>query len=178
MAPRAKSPWLILGLLSQGPRSGYDIQREVDEATVHFWRESFGAIYPALARLVREGLVRAVATPANARGRKAYALTANGRRSLQAWLEQPPEIEVGRNELMLKLYVGETLAPDVLAGHIQSAAQRHAEVLDYLNFAERALDGSPRVRAYRLLAIRAGQRLAEARLQWAEDALRVLSKLR
>lgn len=177
MAPRAKSPWLILGLLSQGPRSGYDIRREVEEATVHFWRESFGAIYPALARLVRTGLIRVVATPHSARGRRVYALTPKGKRALAQWLERPPEIEVGRSELMLKLYVGESLDPEVLAGHIRAMAQRHALVLDYLNVAERAIEGSPRVRTYRLLAIRAGQRLAVARLEWADEAIGVLSGL-
>ena len=42
---------VILGLLSIGPRSGYDIKAVVDRSTRFFWAASYGQIYPELRRL-------------------------------------------------------------------------------------------------------------------------------
>lgn len=32
----------ILGLLAEGPLSGYDIKKEVEERLSHFWSQSYG----------------------------------------------------------------------------------------------------------------------------------------
>ena len=48
---------VILGLLSIGPRSGYEIKAVVDRSTRFFWAASYSQIYPELRRLEREGLV-------------------------------------------------------------------------------------------------------------------------
>ena len=48
---------VILGLLSLGPRSGYDIKTVVDRSTRFFWAASYGQIYPELRRLEDEGLI-------------------------------------------------------------------------------------------------------------------------
>ena len=48
---------VVLGLLSHGPRSGYDIKTVVDRSTRFFWAASYGQIYPELRRLEEEGLI-------------------------------------------------------------------------------------------------------------------------
>jgi PadR family transcriptional regulator AphA len=52
-----KTEFAILGLLASGPRSGYDIRKEVQDTLSHFWNESIGHIYPMLRRLHGKGLV-------------------------------------------------------------------------------------------------------------------------
>ena len=42
----------LLGMLSLGPMSGYEIRQPIEESIGNFWRESFGQIYPTLKRLV------------------------------------------------------------------------------------------------------------------------------
>ena len=49
---------LILTLLSsKGPMTGAQLIREIEHMTQGFWRPSPGAIYPALDKLLEEGLV-------------------------------------------------------------------------------------------------------------------------
>ena len=48
---------VVLGLLADGPRSGYDIKAIVDRSTRFFWAASYGQIYPELRRLEAEGLI-------------------------------------------------------------------------------------------------------------------------
>src|SRR2546423_9274663 len=59
---------VVLGLLSLGPRSGYDIKTVVDRSTRFFWAASYGQIYPELRRLEEEGLIEGEDAPNGGRG--------------------------------------------------------------------------------------------------------------
>jgi|SRR5664279_3760200 DNA-binding PadR family transcriptional regulator len=62
-------------LLSEEPRNGYQIMQEVQERSGGVWRPSPGSVYPALAQLEDEGLIRSEQVD----GRKLFALTDEGR---------------------------------------------------------------------------------------------------
>ena len=49
--------YVILGMVSRTPRSGYEIKALVDNSTRFFWAASYGQIYPELKRLSETGLV-------------------------------------------------------------------------------------------------------------------------
>ena len=61
---------VILGLLSLGPRSGYEIKTTVDRSTRFFWAASYGQIYPELRRLERDGLIEGEDAPNGGRPRR------------------------------------------------------------------------------------------------------------
>jgi DNA-binding PadR family transcriptional regulator len=61
-------------LLAEEPRNGYQIMQEVEERSEGVWRPSPGSVYPALAQLEDEGLLRTE----EADGRKLFALTDAG----------------------------------------------------------------------------------------------------
>lgn len=68
----------LLALLAAGPRHGYELITALSERFGGTYRPSPGTVYPRLARLEEEGLVRR-----HDEGRKAtYALTEAGRREL------------------------------------------------------------------------------------------------
>jgi DNA-binding PadR family transcriptional regulator len=66
---------VILTLLAEEPRNGYQIIQETEERTEGTWKPSPGAVYPALQQLTDEGLI--ASTEEN--GRKTYSLTDEGR---------------------------------------------------------------------------------------------------
>lgn len=70
----------ILSVLSDAPRNGYQVIQEIAERTGGAWKPSPGSIYPTLQQLEDEGLV--VQTEEG--GRKAYALTEEGRGYVEA----------------------------------------------------------------------------------------------
>ena len=60
MARRSSSgSEVLLGLLTIEPMSGYDLGQIIRTSVGHFWRESYGQIYPNLKSLAAEGLVTA-----------------------------------------------------------------------------------------------------------------------
>src|ERR1700726_2360074 len=62
-------------LLAEEPRNGYEIMQLVEERSDGVWRPSPGSVYPALAQLEDEGLIRSE----EADGRKVLAITDEGR---------------------------------------------------------------------------------------------------
>jgi DNA-binding PadR family transcriptional regulator len=66
-------------LLAEEPRNGYQIMQEVQERSGGMWSPSPGSVYPALAQLEDEGLIR---TEEHG-GSKLFALTDEGRKVVQ-----------------------------------------------------------------------------------------------
>jgi len=72
--------FVVLALLEEQPRHGYDLIRELEERTGGAYRPSPGVIYPTLSLLEDEGFVR----PAPAEGgRKLFEITDEGRAALE-----------------------------------------------------------------------------------------------
>jgi PadR family transcriptional regulator, regulatory protein PadR len=81
---------LILKTLALEPLHGYGIGQRIEQMSDGVFRITLGALYPALQRLERNGLVRASwTTTENNRRARYYALTPAGRRRLdvqqRAW---------------------------------------------------------------------------------------------
>jgi PadR family transcriptional regulator, regulatory protein PadR len=75
---------LILKAVSLGPLHGYGVLLRIAQITASALMIEQGALYPALFRLVRQGLLKASwGTSENNRRAKFYELTAGGRRRLR-----------------------------------------------------------------------------------------------
>jgi len=76
---------LILRTLAGGPAHGLDIARRIVRVSEEVLRIEEGALYPALHRLERDGLVEAEwGTSANNRRARFYRLTSQGEAKLVA----------------------------------------------------------------------------------------------
>jgi PadR family transcriptional regulator PadR len=75
---------LILKAVSLGPQHGYGVLLRIEQITGSALLVEQGALYPALARLERQGLLDTEwGTSDNNRKAKFYTLTAGGRRRLK-----------------------------------------------------------------------------------------------
>ena len=82
--------YALLALVDKEPQSGYDLCQLFETTPMAHYSSSPGAIYPALKRLERQGLVRGETERAGSlRPRRVYRSTEEGRRSLVAWTSQP-----------------------------------------------------------------------------------------
>src|ERR1700733_12368926 len=68
----------ILSLLSEGPKHGYQLMKELAERSGGVYRASAGSVYPTLQQLEDEGMVVAEMQS----GRRVYRLTEGGRKEL------------------------------------------------------------------------------------------------
>lgn len=78
---------LILKTLSRGPTHGYGVSRWLRETTDQAFTVEEGALYPALRRLEKKGLVEAEwGVSETGREARFYRLTAAGRAELESGL--------------------------------------------------------------------------------------------
>jgi DNA-binding PadR family transcriptional regulator len=65
----------LLSLLSEGPKHGYQLMKEISERSGGIYKASAGSVYPTLQQLEDEGLVEA----SQQNGRRVFSLTEAGR---------------------------------------------------------------------------------------------------
>jgi DNA-binding PadR family transcriptional regulator len=83
-------PDVVLALLRDRPRHGYEVKHEHDAWFPDARPLAFGQVYATFGRLQRDGLVEVVETrSAGAPERTVYGLTGAGRARLDAWLGEP-----------------------------------------------------------------------------------------
>lgn len=80
----------VLKSFGEGPKSGYDLLREIKEKTEGHWVPSKGALYPLIKKLEKQGLLHVIER--GARGVKKYILTPEGRQELEALPEQTRQV--------------------------------------------------------------------------------------
>jgi DNA-binding PadR family transcriptional regulator len=133
--------FVILGFLSRAPMSGYDVKRRMAATTAHFYRTSFGSIYPSLARMESERLIASERADSAGRARKVYRILGAGRKAFREWLASPLDIAAGPSLLLARIFflgsIDAKEARSVLAGFAKSASERRS-------WLEGALDGAAR----------------------------------
>jgi DNA-binding PadR family transcriptional regulator len=169
MSRRPQTELAVLGALSVQPMSGYALRAAITSTLGHFWSESFGQIYPALARLEGEGLVRKVDGP--------FAITPAGRTRLRELLAEPIDRTPPRNGLLLRLFFGSTLGPEACIDLLRDAHTEALEALATLAAIRAEVEAEPDNpdRPYFLLTIAAGEATARAQAEWAESSIGALS---
>src|SRR3954462_12063362 len=174
------SKYAILGFLSFGPMSGYDIKQTVERSIRHFWNESYGQIYPLLKRMSSEGLAQAKVERNHGKpDRKVYSITPKGKKELQKWLAQPAKAQPARNELLLKMFFSYpgNLANDLC--EIERTRAEHAALCaEYVNIEARLREHhgrNPRL-PYWLMTLDFGKRRSEAFVAWCDESVKVLRR--
>ena len=177
----SSSTQALLGLLSLEPMSGYDLGQNIRASVGHIWSESYGQIYPNLKNLATAGFVSAKEEKQKGKpSRHIYSITRKGREQLTAWLGIPPQPEIPRNEMLLKLFFGSLVPATVLITYVERMVVEHRALLERFRHIEQEEIAEHRHRPeapfWRITA-RYGQLEMEAHLHWAEETLAVLRKL-
>lgn len=203
MSVKKKTHMAILGLLSWQPMSGYDIKKLIEMGLSHFWNESYGNIYPTLDLLVRDGLASKTSSPQTGkRKRNVYRITERGEQLFRDWLQSSTEPPVVRNELQLKFFLSSKCPTKTSLRIVREyeAQQRAAleefryseailrqaiqtgefprDVDEVLSCQETKLNLKQKRRQCKifLLSLRHGILAMEARIDWCQEVIQVLSE--
>lgn len=176
-----KSKYAIMGMLSMGPVSGYDIKKRFEKSLSYFWNESYGQIYPILKKLAEQGLAtRSIEKQTGKPDRHSYALTDKGRKALQDWMVQPVDSQIGRHEILLKLFFGQQVS---LADNIRQVehfrelqSQKLKEIKATGKLLKTDYESNPAL-PYWLITVRYGLHVNRAYLRWCKETLTILKEL-
>jgi DNA-binding PadR family transcriptional regulator len=84
----------LLRLLAEEPRNGYQLMQAIEERSEGAWRPSPGSVYPTLAQLEDEGLIRSF----DAEGARRFDITEAGRQHLEGRADEPAPWQPAREE--------------------------------------------------------------------------------
>lgn len=167
----------ILGFLDEGPLHGYELRRRIIELDGPGGRLSEGALYPALTRLEKAGLlVRTDEPGARGRPRRRIEITTAGRERLHELLRHPSEADLSSVPRFLVLLAFLSRLPD--SAEREAVLRRRLEVLDAPAPAFFYDDGEPRravaeADPYRRGMIRIAAASRRAEIDWLRLTLGV-----
>ena len=183
----------ILGLLMDRDHHGYEIRSQLRDRLGVWANVSFGSIYPALARLERDGCVAAVtaseprlgslstgslsgeraslrslrtAPGIGRRGRKVYRITDRGREEFVTLLANPATLDDGKN-FSLRMALAKYLTPSLRVGLLE---RRRADLVERLAEVRAGADNE-QLDQYARSVMDHAARGAELDLAWIDNLL-------
>ena len=165
----------LLGVLAEGPRTGYALVRHLAQSIGYTWPASHSQVYPELAKLRDAGLIREGA--AAPRGGRVYEVTDAGLAEARRWLRETEPSRTVRSEAALRLFFLWLLEPEEAEAYLRGEAEHaRATLAELERIAAQEDPESPKTRAYRT-ALDLGLYTARARLEWAEGAITTAARL-
>jgi DNA-binding PadR family transcriptional regulator len=170
---------VLLGMIFIRPSSGYDLKRRFATSPMGVYQPSSGALYPALDRLERRGLLRSetLRPAAGGRPRRLYRLTADGRQAHLGWVREPVRPETVGQDLGMHLLRFVLMADVLPAGEVLGfLASLRTALAGFVTTLEQAAAGpdlaaSPAAR----LAVEHGLAVHRASLAWTGQAISTLA---
>lgn len=179
--PEATLPttsWAILGLLTFGTMSGYDLGKMVNASIGHFFSPAKSQIYSELRRLVDLGFASVEhVTQSDRPNKRLYSITPKGRQHLRSWLESSDvEPDSYRSPFLLKLFFGELMPKELLVTQVKAAHERAIGELAELERLEAQIKGRQEyLHPHRVL--RFGLAHTRASVEWTGQVLEELQVL-
>jgi DNA-binding PadR family transcriptional regulator len=163
----------VLGLLTDGERSGYDLLRAADRSVGFFWTPAKTQLYAILRRLVDNGFATARhVRQADRPDKTLYRITDAGLERLRAGLEQVGST-VNKNPLELRIFFGEHRPLEAVVADLEAVRDRARTHLQELEEIESTFDHEEHLFPY--LTLLRGKANAQADATWAEQALALLA---
>jgi PadR family transcriptional regulator AphA len=102
-AAMTTTSYAILGLLAVKPWTTHELVQQVDRSLRRLWPRAQSKLYEEPKKLVAHGYAGATDDPVGRRRRTRYTITADGRRALAAWLQEPGDGPILEFEQLLKI---------------------------------------------------------------------------
>jgi len=166
----------VLGLLSFGERSGYELKKAAEAGVGYVWTAAKSHVYAVLPRLVEGGFAKVRRVTQERRpDKQVYRITPKGLRAFQEWLEAPVEERGARSPFLLKVFFGGLMSKEALAAHIERKRAEVVRELEEYREIERRIRDDPRS-YYGYVTLRFGLAQARAWIRWADQILRELEE--
>lgn len=124
--------YVLLGVLSYQPLTGYQLKQFMDNAAGHFWYAQTSQIYRTLDQLEQDGLLTSSIQAQDERpDRRLYQITPAGQTDLRAWLAEPmTELQTSKDALLVRLYFSAQIDKAAVLTQLRVQRALHQRQLD------------------------------------------------
>lgn len=172
---RTKTRYVLCGLLAEGPKTGYDLKKLIDERFKSFWNESYGQIYPELKSLLDEKYIEIMHKTKSSRRNVSYQLTQKGYELLEDWLLIEPEKESVRLEILLKTYFSKHGSKTSIIDYLESFKNEHNQDLKQLTDFKNTLNENSEQKEL-ISVLDFSIKINKAYIQWCDESLKQFKK--
>ncbi|MEU8246430.1 PadR family transcriptional regulator [Nonomuraea sp. NPDC048916] len=159
----------VLGLLTKGPASGYDLLKVFDVSLSNVWPATQSQLYAELGRLAEAGLVSVSAE--GPRGRKEYSITGEGLAELRHWMTDVEPARVMRSDMLLRVFFLGQIDPGQARDYLRRQGEFATGQLERMEGIRDLVEkGQDDLSVYGRIALDYGLRLGQAQREWAEWA--------
>jgi DNA-binding PadR family transcriptional regulator len=162
--------YVFLAFLRMGPRSAYDVKKEMAASINFFWSAQHSQVYQQATRLRRDGYIE-TRGDTTGRNRQLLALTATGREALEQWLGEPAAPYRIYDESLAKVYFSNLADPIAVEKLLVDVEAHHRELLREFEDIKRVLDDVDfgDVIPGQLYALRLGIAVERAYITWSRQ---------
>jgi DNA-binding PadR family transcriptional regulator len=177
--PLTRFEQVLLGVIADEPRSGYGLKRLFNATPASVYQPSPGALYPALRRLVRRGLLSVEQTVSSGRrAQRLYHVTAAGRAAHLDWLRQPVVPATIASDLGLHLMRFAMMEKQLSREDVLAFLKSLADALDgfVCGMEQYVASGVQSSRPHAQLALEHGIAVHRASLEWTRSTMAALTE--
>ncbi len=166
----------ILGLLCDGPMTGYEIKQFFKNVIKHFWSVSDGQLYPTLKKMYESGLIDLTVIRQDTTANKhLYSITDQGRQHFEQWLREPvTKFEELKEPLVIKVFFFDKLGKEEILGHLRYQLELHNKILE--EFRNIRTTYEDRITAFQRLIGDVGVLYVEVRILWLARMIELVEK--
>lgn len=176
----------ILGFLTYGPQTGYDLSKAFYDSIDFFWHASTSQIYRELHAMEADGWVQSASVlQTDKPNKRLYSITPKGKEAFLGWLSAPQEGAMYpiRSVFLLRVFFSGGLPAGQARAHLRAFEQQaHQALLNTTDWHETAdryallVQDEQDAVCWRLAAD-FGRRYYEMCARWAKDAQATLAEM-
>ncbi|HEY2419769.1 MAG TPA: PadR family transcriptional regulator [Neobacillus sp.] len=165
---------VILGFLYDEPMSGYDIKQMMENSVSYFFDASFGAIYPALRKMEKDGLVEKHVVQQDGKPNKnLFAITETGKEQFRQYLNSPVAPTIMRSDLLIRIFFARFTSKEVVQKWLMEEREKNKAMHDNL---VKIAGMYPNMEQHKRFTLEFGIRQAEMILKIVDEELKKLNE--
>jgi DNA-binding PadR family transcriptional regulator len=176
---RMSLAYAILATLAHQECSGYDLAKRFDESVGYFWSATHQQIYRELSQLEAKAWIHSQTIEQEDRpNKKLFSLTPLGRQKMAEWMAQPSKHSKHKEEILVKLFAGSLIEPQLLGAELVRSQASHRQQLETYRNIEQSYFPDPTTLSFadkcQYLTLRQGIRHEMNWVEWCNEALSLL----
>jgi DNA-binding PadR family transcriptional regulator len=164
---------VILGFLAEKPMSGYDIKQMMENSVSYFFDASFGAIYPALKRMEKEGYIeKEIIQQEGKPNKNLFVITESGKEEFLKYMESPLNPTLIRSDILIRIFFGRYTNKENIRNWLFIEKEKAQAQLEHLNAINQKY---PNMESFKRITLLYGIENARFTIDWIEKELHHLN---
>lgn len=177
----------ILGLLTYGSMTGYELMKVFNESLTFFWNAQTSQIYRELDTIEKKGWVNSkYIVQEDKPNKKLFTISDKGKEELVRWVDKHSAKDMMkiRDSMTMRVFFGSEGDIDALKRELIEYRSINEHFLNSLKKVESELDyreqiaKKPGEKLYWLMGIKRGYKTAQSNMEWVDECLELLENMK